>query len=442
MSQTILAEELTTSAALLARTRAVIAGGGSSNMRNAGMSTPLVVDGARGCRLHDVEGNELIDVNMGYGPHLFGYADRDVLDPVREQLTRAAVTGLPHRLDHQAAELITELVPSVQQVRFANSGTEAITSALRLARFHTGRSLVLTFEGHYHGWSETVLRRSAITAGRPQLHRPRPEPGAPGMIPGALSHTLELPWNDVAALERAFAQDGNQIAAVILEPVCGNAGVVPPRPGFLARLAELTKKHNSLLVYDEVITGFRLAAGGAQELYGVLPDLTIVSKVLGGGFPVAAFGGSTAMMAPLARNEAFHAGVFAGNHAAITAATAMLTKIKNDPGVYGRLEQTCAGFESRLREIFAAAGRPVRIARSGSVLSVALLARPMNTEEAYDGAVSLIAYPVHRKLQLLCQQAGVYFHPNPLEPWFLSTAHGPAELDRITETIAAALHRL
>ena len=440
MGQTSQTAAVTDNALLLEVNRRTIAGGGSSNMRNLGILTPLVLDRASGSHIWDVEGNELIDVNMGYGPHLLGYADPDIMGAVAAQLSRGAVTGIPHRLDHQAGELIAATVPSVEQLRFANSGTEAITSALRLARFVTGRTLVITFEGHYHGWSETVLRKSAITNDGQDTQETLP--GAPGMIPEALAHTLQLPWNDPAALERVFAEHGDRIAAVILEPVCGNAGVVPPAPGFLTQVADLTRKNGALLVFDEVITGFRVDLGGAQRKYGIQPDLTILSKVLGGGFPVAAFGGSRDIMAPLARNEAFHAGVYAGNHAAVSAVVATLGKLRADPSLYDRLEDQSASFEKDLSTAFAEAGRHVRIARAGSVMSVALLTDAPGPDAEYHALVKQTDFAAHRRLQVLCQDAGVYFHPNPLEPWFLSTAHTPADLAHVVEAISRSLAAL
>lgn len=421
----------------MARIRRRIAGGGSSNMRNAGMTDPVVLERSAGCRLWDVEGNELIDVNMGYGPHLFGYADPDVLGVVAERLRLGAITGLPHRLDYEAGELVSALVPSISRLRFANSGTEAIASTLRLARFVTGRHLVVTFEGHYHGWSETILRKATITSGQPGLPVTA-IPGAPGMIPEALAHTLQLGFNDIEALEKTFVEHGDEIAAVIVEPLCANAGVVAPRPGFLARIAELTAEHGALLVFDEVITGFRLASGGAQQVYGVRPDLTILSKVLGGGFPVAVFGGGEEVMAPLVRNEAFHAGVYAGNHAAVASVVATLTKIAADTTVYERLDASGAALEARLRA--AGAGRPIRLARAGSVLSFALLTDA--ADDPFDAAVTSIDFPAHRRLQELSVRSGVYFHPNPLEPWFLSTAHTAADLDHVADVVGDAIQQL
>jgi glutamate-1-semialdehyde 2,1-aminomutase len=422
-----------TNADTLTDIRTVVAGGVSSNMRALGIPLPLVVREARGCRLRDVEGNALIDLNMGYGPHLFGYVDQDVVGDIADQFGRGHMTGLPHELDCDAGGLIAELVPSVEQVRFANSGTEAVTSAVRLARANTRRSLVLTFAGHYHGWSETLLRASGTAADRPLVA------GAPGMIPEALDHTLQVPWNDQQALADVFGRYGGRIAAAILEPVRVNSGVAPPVPGFLELVRELTSQYGALLIFDEVITGFRVARGGAQERYGVEPDLTVLSKVLGGGFPVAAFGGSRQTMAPLARNEAFHAGVYAGNHAAIRAVVSMLSKIRRSAQTYARLEEISAYAEQRLTEAFAAAGRPVLITRVGSVMSVATLSR---SPERLPTDTPVVDFATHRDLQMRCQRAGVYFHPNPLEPWFLSTAHARTDIDEAVDVIEDAVHQL
>jgi glutamate-1-semialdehyde 2,1-aminomutase len=407
-----------------ARIRTLVAGGVSSNLRSRGMSLPLVVREAKGCRLRDVEDRELIDLNMGYGAHLFGYADSEVLSEVADQFGRGHLTGLPHERDADAAGLIAELVPSVQQMRFANSGTEAIASAVRLARAATRRSLVLTFAGHYHGWSETLLRSTGTPAGEPL------RPGAPGMIPEALAHTVEVPFNDPRAVDAVFAARPD-IAAVICEPVQVSERVTAPDPGFLEHLRVITRGHGAVLIFDEVVTGFRVARGGAQHRYGITPDLTVLSKVLGGGFPVAAFGGSREAMAPLARNEAFHAGVYAGNHAAIRAVAANLGKIRRSPGVYERLEEIGAYAERRITEAYAAAGTPVLTARVGSVMSVVTM-RPTPAGPVPDPER-------HRQVQAQCQRAGVYFHPNPQEPWFLSTAHHESDLDACAAVFERAL---
>ena len=398
-----------------------VAGGVSSNMRARGIVEPVVVESASGCRVRDIEGNELIDVNMGYGPHIFGYADRDVTDRVAELLGRGHMTGLPHRLDREAAALITELVPGIDQVRFANSGTEALMSAVRLARVVSGKTLLLTFESHYHGWGETLLRT-------PRTDGYRPRPGAPGMIPEATAHTIQIPWNDTEALEKVFAEYGDRLGGAICEPVHGNAGVVPPEPGFLELLRERTAEQGTVLIFDEVITGFRVARGGAQELFGVVPDLTVISKAMGGGLPVAAFGGPREMMRPLAEYEAFHAGVYSGNHASLCAVAASLDKIRSSAALYTELEGLGSHAENRIREAFASAARPVHVERVGSMMSVALL-----------DAGGEVDHSGHRRLQSACQRRGVYFHPVPKEPWFLSTAHTTADLDTVAETMRECL---
>jgi len=429
----------TTNGEQLASIREVIAGGVSSSMRAHAIPEPLVVQRAEGDRIWDVEGSELIDLNMGYGPHLFGYADPELSAALARQLTEGGMTGLPHRVDQEAGELIARLVPSVEQVRFANSGTEAIASALRLARAATGRTEVLTFDGHYHGWSETVLR-----AGKANFHEPAPDstaprPGAVGMIPEALAHTLQVPWNDLAALRAVFEAHGGQLAAVICEPVMANACVVPPAPGQLEELRALCDRWGAWLIFDEVITGFRLGRGGAQERYGVMPDLTVLSKVMGGGVPVAAFGGSRSTMAMLADHRAMHLGVYAGNHLSVRAVATMLGKIDRSPQIYERLEQHGAYLEERLRSMFAEVNRPALVSRVGSLLSVSLLHRPMDLSRGPRAAAQAMDFAAHRALQIRAKQRGVYFHPSPVEPWFLSTAHNAEDLDDVVAVVRDAL---
>ena len=429
----------TTNAEQFASIQEVIAGGVSSSMRAQAIPEPLVVQRAKGNRIWDVENRELIDLNMGYGPHLFGYADPDLAAALADQLTGGAMTGLPHLLDRQAGELIARLVPSVEQVRFANSGTEAITSVLRLARAATGRMQVLTFEGHYHGWSETVLRAGKATFHEPAPESTAPRPGALGMIPEALAHTLEVPWNDLSALRAVFEAHGDQLAAVICEPVMANACVVPPAPGQLEELRALCDRWGVWLVFDEVITGFRVGRGGAQERYGVTPDLTVLSKVMGGGVPVAAFGGSRAAMAMLADQRAMHLGVYAGNHMSVRAVVTMLEKIERSPDVYEQLEKQGDHLEYQLRSMFAEMERPALVSRVGSLLSVSLLRQPVDLSRGPRAAAQAMDFAAHRALQIRAQREGVYFHPSPIEPWFLSTAHSLEDLDRVVAILRDAL---
>ena len=429
----------TTNAGQFASIREVIAGGVSSSMRAQAIPEPLVVQRAKGNRIWDVEDRELIDLNMGYGPHLFGYADPELAAALARQLTEGAMTGLPHRLDRQAGELIARLVPSVEQVRFANSGTEAITSVLRLARAATGRMQVLTFEGHYHGWSETVLRAGKATFHEPAPESTAPRPGALGMIPEALAHTLEVPWNDLSALRAVFEAHGDQLAAVICEPVMANACVVPPAPGQLEELRALCDRYGVWLVFDEVITGFRVGRGGAQERYGVTPDLTVLSKVMGGGVPVAAFGGSRDAMAMLADHRAMHLGVYSGNHLSVRAVVTMLEKIERSPEVYEQLEKQGDYLEYQLRSMFAEMERPALVSRVGSLLSVSLLRQPVDLSRGPRVAAQAMDFAAHRALQIRAQREGVYFHPSPIEPWFLSTAHSSEDLDHVVAVLRDAL---
>jgi glutamate-1-semialdehyde 2,1-aminomutase len=429
----------TTNAAELDRIREVIAGGVSSSMRAQAIPEPLVVQRAEGDRIWDVEGRELIDLNMGYGPHLFGYAEPELAAALARQLTEGAMTGLPHVVDREAGELVARLVPSIDQVRFANSGTEAIASALRLARVATGKMKVLTFDGHYHGWSETVMR-----AGKATFHEPAPEsiaplPGAPGMIPEALDHTLQIPWNNLPALRAVFEAHGDEIAAVICEPVMANACVVPPAPGQFEELRALCDRFGAWLILDEVITGFRLGSGGAQVRYGVTPDLTVLSKVMGGGVPVAAFGGSRDKMALLADQRALHLGVYAGNHLSVRAVATNLAKIERSPEIYDELEKHGDYVEQRLRAMFAELNRPALVSRVGSLLSVSLLRRPADLSNGPRVAAQAMDFAGHRQLQIAAQERGVYFHPSPVEPWFLSTAHSPEDLDHVLAVVRDAL---
>jgi glutamate-1-semialdehyde 2,1-aminomutase len=429
----------TTNTEQFASIQEVIAGGVSSSMRAHAIPEPLVVQRAKGDRIWDVEGRELVDLNMGYGPHLFGYADPDLAAALAGQLAEGAMTGLPHRLDQRAGELIARLVPSVEQVRFANSGTEAVASALRLARAATGRTQVLTFEGHYHGWSETVLRAGKATFHEPAPDSTAPRPGAPGMIPEALAHTIEVPWNDLPALRAAFEAHGERLAAVICEPVMANACVVPPAPGQLEELRALCDRWGAWLIFDEVITGFRVERGGAQERYGVMPDLTVLSKVMGGGVPVAAFGGPRHRMAMLADHRALHLGVYAGNHMSVRAVVTMVEKIENSPDIYEQLEKHGSYLEHQLGSVFAELKRPALVSRVGSLLSVSLLRRTVDLSRGPRVAAQAMDFAAHRALQIRAQRMGVYFHPSPIEPWFLSTAHSLEDLDRVVAVVRDAL---
>jgi glutamate-1-semialdehyde 2,1-aminomutase len=341
------------------------------------------------------------------------------------------MTGLPHPVDQEAGELIARLVPSIEQVRFANSGTEAVASSLRLARVATGRTDVLTFDGHYHGWSDTVMR-----AGKANFHLPAPEstapqPGVPGMIPEALSHTLQIPWNDLPALRAVFEAHGDQLAAVICEPVMANACVVPPAPGQLEELRALCDRWGVWLIFDEVITGFRFCRGGAQEWFGVTPDLTTLAKGLGGGFPVAAIGGSTAVMSMIAEGRYSHSGTYNANAVACAAVSSTMDILK-EPGLYENARARGDRLADGLRALAANAGLAVRVDGLGTVFQMWFTEHPIRNwrdAERYANEERFTRWYQEMFLR------GVLFHPSQYENLFVSLVHTDADID---QTLTAA----
>jgi glutamate-1-semialdehyde 2,1-aminomutase len=298
---------------------------------------------------------------------------------------------------------------------------------------------VLTFDGHYHGWSETILRAGKATFYEPAPEGTAPLPGALGMIPEALDHTLQIPWNDLDALRAVFEAHGDEFAAVICEPVMANACVVGPVPGQLEELRALCDRFGAWLIFDEVITGFRLGSGGAQQRYGITPDLTVLSKVMGGGVPVAAFGGSRGKMAMLADHRAMHLGVYAGNHLSVRAVATNLAKIERSPEIYERLEQHGAYLEQQLNEMFAEVNRLAMVSRVGSLIGVSLLLRPADLSHGPRAAAQAMDFAGHRAMQIRAQERGVYFHPSPIEPWFLSTEHSVEDIDHVVAVMRDAL---
>ncbi|MCE9546165.1 MAG: aminotransferase class III-fold pyridoxal phosphate-dependent enzyme, partial [Planctomycetia bacterium] len=310
---------------LLARAKQSIAGGDSSTMRVLPYHLPLVASRGRGSRVWDADNKEYIDLNMAFGPLIFGHCPDLVIRSVRRQITEyGSQLGFPTEITTRVAEKLKQLFPSIELLRFANSGTEALASTVRLARTFTGRSKVIQFEGHYHGWSEAVFNRyhAPLELLNGRDYAPA-MPGTLGMMNGGPTDSIVVRWNHPDALERCLEENRGQVAAVFMEPVMGNAGVIAPRPGYLERVRELTRDHGALLVFDEVISGLRVAAGGAQELYGIEPDITVVSKSVGGGYPVAAFGASREIMEPIVSGKLFHGGVYSGNAVVMAAAEAV-----------------------------------------------------------------------------------------------------------------------
>jgi glutamate-1-semialdehyde 2,1-aminomutase len=427
----------TSSARMLERGRRSIAGGDSSSMRVLPYHLPLVADRGEGARLWDVEGNEYIDLNMAYGPLLFGHCPKHVIASVTRQITeRGSQLGFPTEITIRVAEKIKQLFPGMELLRFANSGTEACASAVRLARTYTGRRKLIMFEGHYHGWSEALFNRyHAPLAELPSCGFGPAIPGTTGMTDG-IADVIVVQWNDLDALTRCLAQHGHEVAAVMMEPVMGNAGVNLPREGYLQTVRELTLDHDALLIFDEVITGMRVAAGGAQEHYRVTPDITVISKAVGGGYPVAAFGASTEIMDKIVRGPLFHGGVFSGNAVVMAAAEAVLDAVLADKTrVYNHLHELGDKLAGGLDEIMTRLGVPHHVHHLGPLVSVLITTDEVGELANYRDVRTHCDFERYIDWQHHLQRSGVYFHPNQFEPMFLSTAH-------THDDIAFALERM
>lgn len=426
---------------LLERARQSVAGGDSSTMRVLPYHPALMADRGEGCRIWDVDENEYIDLNMAYGPLLFGHRPAFLMERVVRQLTeKGSQLGFPQELNFLAAEKIKLLFPSIQLLRFANSGTEAMASATRLARAYTKRRNIILFEGHYHGWSDALFHK--YHASIAELGDEGPVAAIPATegMDGAPRDAYVVRWNSAEALERALEKLAGTVAAVVMEPVMGNASVIPPRQGYLRAVREMTRRHGALLVFDEVITGLRVAPGGAQELYGVKPDVTILSKVLGSGFPIAAFGASAEVMKLIADGRVFHGGVYAGNALVLAAADAVLTKVlaEGEP-IYANLNERARQFTGGMREILTRRGVPHVVQHSGPMIGVAL------TDKEVDGLADYRAVRRHgdfegyKRFQLNLLDRGVYIHPNLFEPMYLSTTHREEDIDAVLDRADDAL---
>ncbi len=382
------------------RAQGALAGGVSSAFRARAVPHPLYFAGGRGARITDIDGNTYIDYTLAWGPLILGHAHPAVERAVAEQLRRGWTYGAQHEREIRVAERLVELIPCAGQVCFSNTGTEAVQVAFRIARAFTGRSRILRFEGHYHGWLE-------------------PAPG-----------DLILPWNDVAAVERAVAEHGDEIAAVITEPILCNGGCIPPEPGYLKALRQIAKKHGIVLIFDEVITGFRVALGGAQQLYGVTPDLATFGKAVAAGFPLSVVAGRRDVMDVVASGQVLHGGSFNGNPVVLAAAEAALQELSRDGGA---ALFRAAAFGERLRQGLAAAAQRQHV--SITIRGADTVFRLSFDEGPVTDARGLTAPPGGRLGSFLAAalDAGLYLLPDGR--WYISTVHGEPELE---ETLAAA----
>jgi glutamate-1-semialdehyde 2,1-aminomutase len=413
------------------RAKSVMPGGVNSPVRafKAVGGSPLFVKSAQGCTLTDLDDNVYIDYVMSWGPLILGHAHPAVVKAVQAAAARGTSYGAPTEAESELAELVCAMVPSVERVRFCSSGTEATMSALRLARAFTGRDKVVKFAGCYHGHADAFL----ISAGSGALTLGTPD--SPGITAGAARDTISLPYNDLDALRAAFAAEPQAIACVIVEPYVGNMGLVLPKPGYLAGLRELTEEFGALLIFDEVMTGFRVAPGGVQEREGVLPDLTTLGKIIGGGLPVGAFGGRADIMnllSPL--GPVYQAGTLSGNPLAMAAGIATLRALR-EPHVYERLEALGARFCEGLAALFERHRIPHYSVHRGSMVGCYFTERPvLDLAGAKTSDTAFYARFFHAMLE-----RGVYLAPSQFEAGFLSLAHTDSAVDG---TLAAATDAL
>jgi glutamate-1-semialdehyde 2,1-aminomutase len=418
--------------ALRERAERVLPGGVDSPVRayRAVPGVPPHIVRGTGAHVADADGNDFIDYVLAYGPHILGHQPPQVLAAVRAQLERGIAYGHTVELEVDLAERIVAAVSSVEMVRFVTSGTEAAMSAVRLARAATGRDRIVKFAGGYHGHADALLAEAGSGVATLGI------PGSPGVPAGAVRDTVVLPYNDLAAVTALFDHEGEQIAAVIVEPVAGNMGCVPPQPGFLDGLRRVTSKWGALLVFDEVMTGFRVAYGGAQALYGIRPDLSLFGKVIGGGLPVGAYGGRRDLMEQIAPSgPVYQAGTLSGSPPAMAAGIAALDVLREHPELYVRLEglgdRLATGFEAAA----AGAGVACTVGRVGSMVTPFL---GIDEAQSFDD-VKHCDRERFGQLHAAWLDAGVLWPPSQFETAFLSTTHTTEDVDRTVEAFARTL---
>ncbi len=425
---------MTQSELLFERAQKVIPGGVNSPVRafKAVGGTPLFIRKAEGSRMWDADGKSYIDYVGSWGPMILGHAFPPIVEAVQQAAARGTSYGAPCAAEVELADRVVRLVPSIDKVRFVSSGTEATMSALRLARGFTGRNKILKFGGCYHGHSDGLL--VAAGSGVATLGIP----GSPGVTPGTVADTLTAPFNDVAAVEAIVQAHGGDLAAVIVEPVAGNMGCVAPRDGYLQALRALTKACGAVLIFDEVMTGFRIARGGAQEAYGISPDLTCLGKIIGGGLPVAAYGGRAEIMdcvAPL--GPIYQAGTLSGNPLAMAAGCAALDALQK-AGSYQHLDALTVRLQVGLARAAQAAGVMLTINRVGSMLTPFFCRGPVSDfASAKASDTALFARFFHGMLA-----NGIYLPPAQFEAAFVSLAHSERDIDETVATAAAVLAKL
>jgi glutamate-1-semialdehyde 2,1-aminomutase len=405
----------------------VIPGGVNSPVRACKSvgAEPVFIDHAEGCMIYDADGNGFIDYIGSWGPMILGHRHPAVIKAIASVLNRGTSFGAPTDLEIVLAEMVIDAVSSVDMVRMVNSGTEATMSAIRLARGVTGRDVIIKFDGCYHGHADTLLIEAGSGVATLGI------PGSPGVPESFVAHTLSLPYNDIESVKKVMDKQGDKIACIIVEPIAGNMGLVRPVDGFLETLREVTEKSGSLLIFDEVMTGFRVAYGGAQSLYGILPDITCLGKIIGGGLPVGAYGGKREIMEHIApHGPVYQAGTLSGNPVAMAAGIATLMQLKK-PGFYENLDKKADLLATGLEKAAEKAGVNARVDRAGSMLGLFFTDRDVkNFEDAKTSDLDMFAAYYKGMLE-----KGIYLAPSQFEALFVSAAH---ETEHIDKTIEAA----
>ena len=420
------------SSRLFPMAKKVMPGGVNSPVRafNAVGGDPLFIKRAKGSRIIDVDNNEFIDYVSSWGPLIFGHAHPEIVNAISRQAELGSSYGASTELEIQLAEKVVQAVPSIELVRMVSSGTEAVMSALRLARGITGRDKIVKFEGCYHGHSDSLL----VKAGSGLVSLGIPE--CPGIVSSLAEKTLNRPYNNIVKVRELFENEGKEIAALIVEPIGGNMGVVPPKPGFLEALREITQKAGALLIFDEVITGFRVSLGGAQKLYGVTPDITCLGKIIGGGLPVGAYGGSRQVMDHISPvGSIYQAGTLSGNPLAMAAGNVMLDLLSRE-GVYESLEQKSARLCQGLKQNVEDLGIQAQFTRVGSMFSMFFTTQAIIDFETVKSCDTDL---FKRYFNGLLGE-GVYIAPSQFEAGFMSAVHTDEEIDLTIEASRKALN--
>lgn len=392
---------------------------------------PLFIDHAKGARLYDVDGNSYIDYSLSFGPLILGHADDKVVKSVQDAAVKGTSFGAPTELETTMAELVMERVPSIEMIRMVSSGTEATLAVLRLARGYTGREKILKFEGCYHGHSDSLLIKAGSGVATLGL------PDSPGVPEGTAKNTITVPYNDEESLKEAFDKFGDDIAAVIMEPVAGNMGVVPPVEGYLQFVRDITEKNGSLLIFDEVMTGFRVGYNSAQGHFGITPDLTCLGKVIGGGLPVGAYGGKKEIMERIApAGDIYQAGTLSGNPLAMSAGLATLSQLTEDS--YKYFGQLADQLEAGLTKVFAKHNTPLTINRAGSMIGFFLTEGPVTD---FDSA-NKSDLDLFRAMYQALLTEGIYLPPSQFEGMFLSTKHTEEDIEQTITAFDNALSKV